>query len=216
VNASGGLIQKPVQVEADIQKLRPAPHPWTKWSAIGIATIAAIVIVGSIAQIPILVTFLPGGPPMVINAAVGLLLSSAGFFAAAKRCRKAARACAAAVLLVSGLTLFEYASGHSLGLDELLGKYNLSLVVAYPGRMAIQTAVALFLAAISLWYMTGRLTVRWFFAFSGGSILALALLPLFSYFAGILSLGCPSRHVASHRTMPRFAGQRAFALVGGR
>ncbi|HXC02523.1 MAG TPA: response regulator [Opitutaceae bacterium] len=173
-------------MEAGSKKLMMTSHPWTKWSAVGIATIVVIVIVGSIARIPILVSFLPAGSPMVMNAALGLLLSSAGLWAAGRKRDKIARACAAAMLLMSVLTLFEYASGRSIGLDEFFGKYNLGWMVDHPGRMAIQTALALFLAAISLWCMTVRRTVRWLFAFSGGSILTLALVPVFSYFAAIL------------------------------
>jgi PAS domain S-box-containing protein len=174
-------------MEAETQQRHTAPHPWTKGSAVVIVIITAIVIVGWIMRQPILVTFLPGGAPMFVNTALCLMLCSAGFLAAAGKRRKIARACAAAVLLVSVLTLFEYVLGRSIGLDELLWKYNLSMVVAHPGRMAVPTAVALFLTAISLWHMTGRRTVHWFFAFSGGSILTLALLPVFSYLAAIYS-----------------------------
>jgi len=161
-------------------------HPWTKWSAVGIAIMAVIVIVGWITRIPILATFLPDGPPMVMNAALGLLLSSAGLLAAGRERCKTARACAVVVLLLSVLTLFEYASGRSIGLDGLFWKQNLNPTAAHPGRMAITTAVALFLAGISFLHMTGRRTFPWLFAFSGGSILVPALLPLFSYFAAIL------------------------------
>jgi PAS domain S-box-containing protein len=172
-------------MEAETQKRRTTPHPWTKWSAVGIATIAVIVIVGWIARIPILVTFLPGGAPMGMAAALSLILCGAGLFFAGKARYKITRACAAAVLLVSGLTLLEYALGRSLGLDKLFWKQTLDPAAAHPGRMAITAAVALFLAGISFLHMTGKRTVRWLFAFSGGSILTLGLLPFFSYLAGI-------------------------------
>jgi len=175
-------------MEAETQKQRTAPHPWTKWSAVGIAVITAIVIVGWIARIPILVTFLPGGAPMVMNAALGLLLSSVGFYAATSKYRKTARACAVAVLLMSVLTLLEYALGRSIGLDELFWKHDLNLVVVYPGRMAATTAAALFLTGIALLFMTGKRAVSSLFAILGGCILSLALLPFFSYFAAIYSV----------------------------
>ncbi|HSY54140.1 MAG TPA: response regulator [Opitutaceae bacterium] len=176
-------------MEAENQNLGTALHPWTKWSVMGTIAIVTIALVGWVTGQPILTTFLPGGAPMFVNTALCLLLSCAGFLAAERKRRKIARACAAAVLLISGLTLVEYALGRSFGLDELFWKYNLSLVVAYPGRMAVPTALGLILTAISisLLHMTGRRTVSWFFAFAGGSILALALLPLFSYFAAIYS-----------------------------
>ena len=174
-------------MEAGFKKLTMTSHPWSKWSAVGIATTAVIVIVGWMARIPILTTFLPDGPPMVMNAALCLLLSGAGLFAARGKHYKITRACATVVLLVSGLTLLEYALGRSLGLDGLFGEQNLNLAADHPGRMAITTAGALFLAGISFLHMTGRRTAHWFFALSGGSILVPALLPLFSYFAGILS-----------------------------
>jgi PAS domain S-box-containing protein len=182
-------------MEAGFKKLTMTSHPWTKWSAIGIATMAVVVIVGWTARIPILTTFLPDGPPMVMNAALCLLLSGAGLFAASGKHYKITRVCATVVLLVSGLTLLEYALGCSLGLDGLFGKQNLNLAVDHPGRMAITTAGALFLAGISFLHITGRRTFHWLFAFSGGSILVPALLPLFSYFAGIL----PTEAWIAHR-----------------
>ena len=96
-------------MEADLQQLNTAPHPWSKWSAISIAIVTVIVIVGWIARISALVTFLPDGAPMVMNTALCLLLSSAGLFAARGKRYTTTRACAAAVLLVSGLTLLEHA-----------------------------------------------------------------------------------------------------------
>jgi PAS domain S-box-containing protein len=183
------MIQSPVRMEAETQKRHTTPHPWTQWSAVAIATITTIVIVGWIIGQPMLVTFRLGGVSMFVNTALCLLLSSVGFLAVARKRCNIARACAAAVLLISVPTLFEYASGRSIGLDELFWKYDLSPVVAHPGRMAIPNAVALFLTAISLWHMTGRRTVGWFLALAGGSILAMALLPFFSYFASIYFSG---------------------------
>jgi PAS domain S-box-containing protein len=175
-------------METDTQKQRTAPHPWSKGSAICTAIIAVIVIFGWITRQPILASFLPGAAIMVVNTALCLLFCSVGFFTAGKKRFKIARACAAAVLLISGLTLLEFARGRPIGLDELFGKHDLDRGVADSGRMAGMTAAALFLVGISLLFMTWKRTHACLFALLGGSILALALLPIFSCFAAIYSI----------------------------
>jgi PAS domain S-box-containing protein len=59
--------------------------------------------------------------------------------------------CASVVTLVGALTLYEYFSGNSLGIDRLLFQEPAGAVfTTYPGRMALITAVNFFIAGIAL------------------------------------------------------------------
>lgn len=111
------------------------------------------VIAGWLFDVAPLTTVLPGLASMKLNTATCLALLAltitvdrAGIV----------RAACTAVLLIAGLTLFEYATGWSLGIDELIVD-DPGPVGTMPGRMAISTALCLVtLAAGRLLVAAGR------------------------------------------------------------
>ncbi len=112
-------------------------------------TFASIVLAGWILRIPTLTSVVPGLVSMKANTAICFLLLSGALYAAAE-CRwprwQGWLAIAAAFL--ASLTLFEYVSGTSLGIDEALFR-DLALS-PHPGRMSPITAANFVLLASAL------------------------------------------------------------------
>lgn len=114
-----------------------------------VATIACISLAGWILRIPLLTSILPGLVSMKANTALGFLLLSGALYAAVEgRWPGWQRWLAVAAALLGALTLFEYVSGISLGIDEAMFRdpgHSL-----YRGRMAPMTAVNFLLLATAL------------------------------------------------------------------
>lgn len=98
------------------------------------------------------IEILPFLAPMQFNTALGFLLSSSALLLLNAKGTKQKISCAFAVglLLISGLTLFQYLSGVNLGLDELLIKATIDTTAEFPGRMSSNTASCFFIIAITL------------------------------------------------------------------
>jgi hypothetical protein len=91
----------------------------------GALAIAAgiLVICGWLYDIPPLITFFPGLPPMPATAAFSFILAGISLWLLTLRHTgliALGQACAALVALISVLTLSEYAFGSDLGIDQLL------------------------------------------------------------------------------------------------
>ncbi|MBV9766457.1 MAG: PAS domain S-box protein [Acidobacteriaceae bacterium] len=115
-----------------------------------------VVLIGGWAfHIEILKTLQPGHLSIKANSALGVLLIGVAVWLNARGesnrfMRLVAPACAIVTIVLSLVTLFEYASGRNLGIDELL--FRDPVITAgsvYPGRMSFPTAVALLLLACS-------------------------------------------------------------------
>jgi diguanylate cyclase (GGDEF)-like protein len=114
-----------------------------------VGTTACISLAGWILRIPVLTSVVPGLGSMKANTAIGFLLLSGALFAAAEgRWPGWQRWLAVAAGILASLTLFEYVSGISLGIDQALfldpGR---SL---HPGRMSSITAANFILLASAL------------------------------------------------------------------
>ena len=121
---------------------------------LGGAAVGALGLLGWTAGVPFLLTIVPGHPPIMPNAALGLLLAGVAGALRSRRqagtARKVLSLLAAAFPLVIGVgTLAEYALYVDLGIDQL---FFGSQAGPYPGRASPPTALALaFLgAAIAL------------------------------------------------------------------
>src|SRR5204863_373947 len=107
-------------------------------------------------------TFVPGGPPMMPNTALGLLLT--GVSGALRHRRSVPRVVfafsllMASVVLVIGLgTLAEYALAADLRIDQLLFHHG---APPHPGRPSPPTALALSLLSAALFLFDFRTTAR--------------------------------------------------------
>ena len=123
--------------------------------------IGLVVLVGWATGLGILSTFLPGAPPMKVNAALLLLLlGMAVALGAANRASRVADALAIVVAAVALATLLEYATGVDLGFDRLLAVDVVAPGAPFPGRMAVSTAVALVLGSLAV-LLLGRSWLSW-------------------------------------------------------
>jgi PAS domain S-box-containing protein len=139
------------------------------------------VITGWISNREILVTFVSGGSVMVMNTAVCLLLCGAGFLALAGEWAFVAGLGGALAMAFCAVVLAQFLIGRSLHVDEILWKHQFSTLLASPGHMAPNTALALLLVGWWLvlraagWQRGGMLPAL------GGVVITLALFPFLSF-----------------------------------
>jgi diguanylate cyclase (GGDEF)-like protein len=114
-----------------------------------VAALACIALAGWILRIPVLTSIVPGLVSMKANTVIGFLLLSGALCAAVEgRWPRWQRWLAVGAAVIGSLTLFEYVSGISLGIDQALLRDPVSS--NYPGRMAAITAVNFLLLATAL------------------------------------------------------------------
>jgi PAS domain S-box-containing protein len=146
-------------------ELLPARHITSRELRLGIAAAGSLLVAtgmvvafGWFAEIPSLIRLQPSWPSMKFNTAVCFALLGAGSLALISRHPAPARLCA---LLVAGIGLateFEYASGLSLGIDQvLMPAFQLEPGVP-PGRMSPITAALFILAGIGMAALCGRVS----------------------------------------------------------
>ncbi len=133
-------------------------------SAVVIFSISFIVLLGWIFDIQLFESAFPGYKGMKVNTAICFMACSGGvFFYARNEVKDAWRAHFLVFLsvLISGITVTEYATGIDLYIDELFIKdNNQSVSNPYPGRMAFTSAAGFLLLGIGLWGTTGRKLFR--------------------------------------------------------
>jgi len=109
--------------------------------------LGVVVLIGWALDIKVLTSVLPGFVTMKANTALGFALCGAALRLLlddqrGERARLVARACAWAVTALGLLTLAQYLTGWSLGLDELLFKDTSAGIKTFsPGRMGSNTAL---------------------------------------------------------------------------
>jgi PAS domain S-box-containing protein len=151
-----------------------------------VLAVSAVAMVGWIADVEMLVQWLPGGPRMVMNAVACALLCGAGLLALAGGHRRTAVWCGAIVAAFCALVLVQFFLGRSLGIDELLWKHQWKSPLSRPGNMPMNTALTLGLAGLSLVLLGTSRTRFWLVPMFGGVIAAFALLPLLLYYSRLI------------------------------
>ena len=114
-----------------------------------VGILACIALAGWILRIPVLTSIVPGLVSMKANTAIGFLLLSGALCAASEdRWPRWQRWLAMAAAMLGALTLFEYISGISLGIDQALFRDPVQSL--HPGRMAPITTVNFLLISTAL------------------------------------------------------------------
>jgi diguanylate cyclase (GGDEF)-like protein len=122
-----------------------------------VGTIACISLAGWILRIPVLTSIFPGVVSMKANTAIAFLLLSGAVCAATQdRWPGWQRLLAVAAAALGLLTLIEYASGTSFGIDQIL--FRDPARAPHPGRMAPISAVNFLLLAAALLMPSSKLT----------------------------------------------------------
>ena len=163
-----------------------------------VLAVSSVVVIGWVGGWPSLISIVPRGSPMVMNAALCLWLCGAGLLAVAAGWLGAARACGIAVVCAASAIIVQKITAWPLHLDDGLWE---RLGVITPGQhkveMAPNTAVALVVVGASLVAMAARRRNTWLLVALGGGAFALAALPLLSFMASL----SPTSVGASYRGM---------------
>ncbi len=125
------------------------PKGFQAWAALIVRISASLLVLmgcvvmsGWAIQSPAIVQINPTFTPMQFNTALCFGLSGAGLWLVALQRWRLATGLGMAIGLIAGLTLIQYLTGLSFGLDELFMTHFTEVETSHPGRMAPNTAVA--------------------------------------------------------------------------
>jgi len=161
-------------------------------AAVFSVVVGALVLGGWLLHIDALTGVLPGFATMKFNTALCFVLSGAALWALlpyrpSRRAHIVAQVTASLVTVASALTLLEYLTGASLGIDQALFHGDVASTLApFPGRMSGATAIDFALLGVALLALDSR-AQRWSRALAtcAGAIAAVSLL---GYLYGVSSL----------------------------
>jgi diguanylate cyclase (GGDEF)-like protein len=153
-----GAYLKPLDQPSNQPDLRilKSVHILQTFCLVGAGLIAAAVLCGWVA--PGVALVLPHGwSLMKANTSLAFLVGAAGIGVTQSRTdgprRTVAWLCSAAIMIIAGSALFAYSTGHSIGLETILGADSGATI---PGRMSVQTAVYLELVGFTLMLESAR------------------------------------------------------------
>src|SRR5690606_21360533 len=122
--------------------------------------IGLIGLLGWLLNIPAFRSLLPGLAVMKFNTAVSLIAAGAALWLTtlpeAPLRQQVRRGLALVALVISGLTLLQYALGLDFGIDQMLFADPDTPAASFPGRITLGTSVSLFLSAINLLFLIRR------------------------------------------------------------
>jgi CHASE3 domain sensor protein len=158
-------------------------------------TVGALVLAGWAFDLPALKSILPGWVTVKPNTALGFVLTGIALLlmqpppaqSAIRNPQSAilSRLCALLAGLIGLLTLGEYASGITFGIDQWLFPEPAGAVgTSHPGRMAPDTALCFVLLAAALWAARDARKTRWALPASvlfSWLVAAIGLVAMFSY-----------------------------------
>ncbi|BAY18650.1 diguanylate cyclase/phosphodiesterase with PAS/PAC and GAF sensor(s) [Anabaenopsis circularis NIES-21] len=129
---------------------------YSQKTSIAVVLIGCVVLMGWMKDITVLKSVVPGWVAMKVNTAICLILGGTSLWLWHWQwkpyiTRSAAQVCAFLVLVISLLTLMQYAFNLDFGIDQILFKTSIDpLGDVAPGRMAVHTAVIFLLLGLSL------------------------------------------------------------------
>ncbi len=159
-------------------------------SAGGVLAIGALALAGWAVDAPRLKSVLVGGISMKPNAAIGLIFAGASLLLRGRDDppwrRAAATTFAAIAALIGALTMFELATAHDLGIDELLYREPAGArAAAALGRMGLVAALSLFGSGAALILLGARHRIaRAIAQVLAAAMSLLVLLPVVGYTDG--------------------------------
>ncbi len=155
---------------------------------VAVALLGAVVIGGWFSGSTLVVQILAHAAPMMFNTALSLALVGVALVAWARSLPLVARAASALVVLLATTTLAQDLCGVDLGIDNLFVQDWVTPVEREPGRMAANTAFCLILLSLVTYSLTAPRRRAWLpaaEAIVASTVLAVALLSAFGYFAGL-------------------------------
>jgi two-component system sensor histidine kinase/response regulator len=193
-------MQSPAEIRFAEEAMARHCRQIARGAALITAAIGLAVLGGWVLHIGVLLNFVPGGPTMKPNAAIGFCLAGASLFlflwesAEPNRWAKPLAAALALLLLVlGGLTVVEYAAGLNLRIDELvLHDFTSDRVADHiAGRMAPITAVNFIALSLALLCLHDPRRTAWTHLLAGCAAFS-SLLAIFGYLYGAVSINRPA------------------------
>jgi|GEM_PF-1827379 diguanylate cyclase (GGDEF)-like protein len=160
---------------------------FTCLSALVIALLGLTVIIGWYTRIVFLIQVYPAWVPMQFNTALGFVCLGVGLLSLQFRYPTLAKLLALLILMLGGLTLSEYLTGISWGIDQLFMKHYITVNTIFPGRMAPNTAICFTLSGIGLMMLIQGRFYRWFpgSAIVGALIMGLGTVAFLGYISQV-------------------------------
>jgi len=154
------------RLKLDLNTVNLIPHPAptrpvsSRPNLLVLAASSFVTVLGSLVliawhlRIPALIRILPSDSVVVYNTTLCFLLLGIGLYAVAATRPWLATVSGSICLMISSLTLSEYFFGLDLGIDQALMINYIEAHVAFPGRMALSTAMGFLLSGISILLMS--------------------------------------------------------------
>ena len=152
-----------------------------------ICAVGVLVMAGWWMKSQMLVQLSPDFEPMKFNSGLLFALCGAGLFGRGRMPWRVTATLGAAVVVVGLLVLFEYVFSTDLGIDTLFAEPFIAKRTEFPGRFAINSAVAFVLSGATLFLAAVPPRNRYtplIVALLGSLIAALGIAPLFGYLTG--------------------------------
>jgi hypothetical protein len=177
--------------------------------AILVATLGGVVLCGWAFRMPTLTYIRPTFVAMKANTALSFLCLGAGLWLAQDdKWQRSRRILGLAVVVIAGLTLAEYGFHINFGIDQFLFRdTRIPLLSAYPGRMAIATAICFVLLGLAVTFFDIKKAVALQHTLVG-SCLAFSLVALCGYLYG----ANPLYSITSFSTMALHTSTGLFAV----
>ena len=118
--------------------------------------LGGVVMVGWYAHLIPLIQVHPAWVPMQFNTALGFVQLGLALFSIHFRYSTLTKVLAIVVVILGGLTLSQYLTGLSLGIDQLFMEHYITARTISPGRMAPNSALCFLLSGIGLLMLVQR------------------------------------------------------------
>ncbi len=132
------------------------PQPRQVSLALGsaVALVGVGVLLGWVLAQPLLTSWLPGLVNTKVNAALCLISMGLALVLrvgpSGRNYRLLSYLVATVAIVIAGATLYEHIAGVDLGIDQIFESDQASIGAPYPGRFAVQTAIAFIAAALGV------------------------------------------------------------------
>ena len=160
----------------------------TSANAVLITVLGLSAIIGWHARIPLLFQVRPSFAPMQYNTALCFVGSGLGLLGITLRLRWLSLPAAALVCSIASLTLVQYITDRSFGIDQFFIKPYVTTMTSHPGRMSLFTTISFLmsgLAIISAASNVGRRNLPMIGGLLSSIVLALSMLGIVGYLAGL-------------------------------
>ncbi len=152
------------------------------------ALLGALVLYGWYSHNESLIQIHPTFVPMQYNTALGFFLCGLALLFIRYKQFHFAKLAASVIALIGLGTIFQYLSGISIGIDQLLMEHYITVLSANPGRMAPNTALCFLISGTSFYLsssVSSAVHVKNILGVSGSVVLSLGGIALFGYIAEI-------------------------------